>query len=535
MASTANPILTSEEEEKKVGGDDGVEVSVELADVGGGGGDEDAKTSLTEAASSGGGGGDEDHHHAPNIDGGHHHLSKEEFEKLSKFEALDYEDIENKIMMDNLMHTSVCDERCKKASVWIIFAINGIVVGCISYLIHYCVAMLLDFRVIDKAQEHMAAGEVGLAYAWFVGLSVSFVTASTLMVNFIAPAAGGSGIPELKAYLNGTAIRHYFTLKTLVVKVIGVILSVSGGLTVGKEGPLVHAGAVLANQLSHMNGVPECGRCCGCPKKCQKAWSTYIRTHNPSSHPRPIRSLHHSHLPPGLGYVRSIHLLGQSEHRSILLQAWGTHDLSICSANHQSGRSLHSPPGLGYIHTYIYRSRLIIDRRSSARSLRTHTHTHTHTPGRQDVPERQEQARLCVRRRGRRRRLGLRRARGRHALLAGGDVVLLVAAADMDRLLLRDARDLHHQHPRGVHGGHLRVQQHDRQLDGGGAEPEPARQPRAGRLGRVRQPALPAGGARDVYCDGLPACLPAWLLVWTERTNAWMDGWMDGRMERSEW
>ena len=35
-------------------------------------------------------------------------------------------------------------------------------------------------------------------------------------------------------------------IKTLVCKAVGVTLSVVGGLAVGKEGPMVHSGAVIA-------------------------------------------------------------------------------------------------------------------------------------------------------------------------------------------------------------------------------------------------------------------------------------------------
>jgi H+/Cl- antiporter ClcA len=35
-------------------------------------------------------------------------------------------------------------------------------------------------------------------------------------------------------------------IKTLACKAVGVTLSVLGGLAVGKEGPMVHSGAVIA-------------------------------------------------------------------------------------------------------------------------------------------------------------------------------------------------------------------------------------------------------------------------------------------------
>lgn len=58
------------------------------------------------------------------------------------------------------------------------------------------------------------------------------------------------GIPLVKCYLNGIKIPKIVRLKTLVVKAIGVITSVTGGLAGGKEGPMVHCGAVIAAGVS---------------------------------------------------------------------------------------------------------------------------------------------------------------------------------------------------------------------------------------------------------------------------------------------
>ena len=61
-------------------------------------------------------------------------------------------------------------------------------------------------------------------------------------------------------YLNGTNIPSLVKFKTLIVKVIGVIFSISGGLTCGKEGPLVHVGAVCGAIYSH---APTLATRCG--------------------------------------------------------------------------------------------------------------------------------------------------------------------------------------------------------------------------------------------------------------------------------
>ena len=43
------------------------------------------------------------------------------------------------------------------------------------------------------------------------------------------PVAAGSGISEVKCYLNGVKIPHVTRLGTLVAKAIGVLFSVAGG------------------------------------------------------------------------------------------------------------------------------------------------------------------------------------------------------------------------------------------------------------------------------------------------------------------
>lgn len=90
-------------------------------------------------------------------------------------------------------------------------------------------------------------------YAWaFVVFAVSnFVLTmfASVITSCIAPAAAGSGIPEVKAYLNGVDAPDIFSLKTLVVKIAGSIAAVSSSLHVGKAGPLVHTGACIASIL----------------------------------------------------------------------------------------------------------------------------------------------------------------------------------------------------------------------------------------------------------------------------------------------
>lgn len=46
--------------------------------------------------------------------------------------------------------------------------------------------------------------------------------------------AAGSGIPYIKAYLNGVKIPGLLTFRAFVAKTLGVVLSILGGLACGK-------------------------------------------------------------------------------------------------------------------------------------------------------------------------------------------------------------------------------------------------------------------------------------------------------------
>lgn len=64
------------------------------------------------------------------------------------------------------------------------------------------------------------------------------------------PAAGGSGIPEIKAFLNGVNFNNMVRMPVLVAKVVGMCFSVAAGLPLGKEGPMIHAGSIIGAAVS---------------------------------------------------------------------------------------------------------------------------------------------------------------------------------------------------------------------------------------------------------------------------------------------
>jgi len=88
-----------------------------------------------------------------------------------------------------------------------------------------------------KGEENSTFGYGYFHYIWF---STLLATISAAMTAGFAPAARGSGIPEIKTILGGFVVPNVLETNTLFVKVFGLALSVAAGLSCGKEGPLVH-------------------------------------------------------------------------------------------------------------------------------------------------------------------------------------------------------------------------------------------------------------------------------------------------------
>ena len=111
----------------------------------------------------------------------------------------------------------------------------------------------------DSEQHSTAASDdlsdrhwVNFGHSPFAALlfyNTIFVLVAAAFV-WIEPVAGGSGVPEIKCYMNGIDLPRIVDFKTLICRVAGVTFSVASGLPVGKEGPMIHSGSVVAAVIS---------------------------------------------------------------------------------------------------------------------------------------------------------------------------------------------------------------------------------------------------------------------------------------------
>ncbi|MEE6497607.1 hypothetical protein FKM82_002785 [Ascaphus truei] len=170
-----------------------------------------------------------------------------------KYESLDYDNSENQLFMEEERRINHTAFRTVEITRWIICGMIGIFTGLIACFIDIMVEKLagVKYQVVkDNIDKFTEKGGLSFSLLLWVTLNSAFVMVGSLLVAFIEPIAAGSGIPQIKCFLNGVKIPHVVRLKTLIVKVVGVILSVAGGLAVGKEGPMIHSGAVVAAGIS---------------------------------------------------------------------------------------------------------------------------------------------------------------------------------------------------------------------------------------------------------------------------------------------
>lgn len=165
----------------------------------------------------------------------------------SSVESLDYEVVENYAYWEDQAQRGKLYVGYYVMVKWFVALLIGIGTGLAAVFINISVEnfagwkFALTFAIIQKSY---VAG-----FLVYILINLALVYSSVSIITQFAPAAAGSGIPEIKGYLNGVDIHGILLFRTLIGKVFGSIGSVGGGLALGKEGPLVHTGACIASLL----------------------------------------------------------------------------------------------------------------------------------------------------------------------------------------------------------------------------------------------------------------------------------------------
>eukprot|EP00040_Diaphanoeca_grandis_P014466 m.73424 g.73424 ORF g.73424 m.73424 type:complete len:826 (+) comp24557_c0_seq1:164-2641(+) len=176
-------------------------------------------------------------------------------EKEVDYQSLAYDNDESQVWRTSERHRHYIDRgkwwsisRKRSTKRWILVGLTGVITAWIGIAASFAYNALSDWK-FGVANDLIRSGSYFLAFLAYTSTNLLFVSVSAMFVAF-EPVAAGSGIPEVKCFLNGINLPRVMRIKTLLCKICGVVFSVAGGLPCGKEGPMIHSGACVGAGIS---------------------------------------------------------------------------------------------------------------------------------------------------------------------------------------------------------------------------------------------------------------------------------------------
>ncbi|KAJ6816447.1 chloride channel protein CLC-c-like isoform X1 [Iris pallida] len=163
-------------------------------------------------------------------------------------ESLDYEIVENDLYKQDWRARKKVQIFQYIVLKWTLALLIGLGTGLVGFFNNLAVENIAGFKLL-LTSNFMLKERYKEAFVVYAGCNLILAAAAAALCAYVAPAAAGSGIPEVKAYLNGVDAHSILAPSTLFVKIFGSIGGVAAGFVVGKEGPMVHTGACIASLL----------------------------------------------------------------------------------------------------------------------------------------------------------------------------------------------------------------------------------------------------------------------------------------------
>ena len=131
---------------------------------------------------------------------------------------------------------------------WTLVIATGVLIGVMGFVVAMITNYLTNAK-FETANHYLRLGDQSTSYFVHLFFCLFYALVAGILC-WIEPAAAGSGIPEIKAYLNGINLNKVVRIRVLYAKVIGTCFSVAAGLALGKEGPMIHAGSIVGAAMS---------------------------------------------------------------------------------------------------------------------------------------------------------------------------------------------------------------------------------------------------------------------------------------------
>ncbi|KAH3778781.1 H(+)/Cl(-) exchange transporter 6-like isoform X2 [Dreissena polymorpha] len=175
-----------------------------------------------------------------------HVYTTQEKKTLASYESLDYLPSHSDIYKNWIKKQKVS---LFHLDVWFMMGLIGFCVGLVGFVLHQLIEKIASVKW-EITQKYIDDSNFVVACLFAMGYGILFITFSAGIVIYLRPCAGGSGIPEVSGFLNGTNVRHILNIKTFFVKFFSCVTAVGCGFPVGPEGPMIHLGALVGGGVS---------------------------------------------------------------------------------------------------------------------------------------------------------------------------------------------------------------------------------------------------------------------------------------------
>lgn len=155
--------------------------------------------------------------------------------------------------MDKYQHTlEKLENNTAKRSITLVLegALIGVLAGLTAVLYRYCLTYAENglYAVLNFIR-----GNAGVTALWFAAL----ILMGCIVAKIVKwePMAAGSGIPQVSGEVRGYLDQSFW--RVVLAKFTGGTLSIFGGLSLGREGPSIQLGAMVAKSYSRLRNYDK--------------------------------------------------------------------------------------------------------------------------------------------------------------------------------------------------------------------------------------------------------------------------------------
>eukprot|EP00731_Ephydatia_muelleri_P014853 Em0008g573a len=170
----------------------------------------------------------------------------------SDYDSLDYDTCYNVPYKKQLESYTDFTYWHMSAMKWVLAGLIGVVTGLLAFVVNILrnnLQLLKYTQLRNVLSATLFEGTAVFGLLVLLGFNLVYALMAVLVIA-LEPVASGSGVPEIKSYLNGIKIPRVARITTLLAKIIGLVFSTAGGYLAGIEGPMIYIGGVVGAGIS---------------------------------------------------------------------------------------------------------------------------------------------------------------------------------------------------------------------------------------------------------------------------------------------